>query len=70
MSMMLMFFHKDGNESYTCTPWGQSADPKSPHFMDQGQKLYSQRKMKPTLWKKEDLMKHVESETVLEMPTL
>lgn len=70
MSMMLMFFHKDGIESYTCTPWGQSADPKSPHFMDQGQKLYSQRKMKPTLWKKEDLMKHVESETVLEMPTL
>jgi acyl-homoserine lactone acylase PvdQ len=47
MSMVLMFFHKDGIETYTCTPWGQSADPASPHHTDQAEKLYSQRKFKP-----------------------
>ncbi len=46
MSMALMFFHKDGIETYTCTPWGQSADPASPHHLDQAEKLYSQRKFK------------------------
>jgi acyl-homoserine lactone acylase PvdQ len=46
MSMVLMFFHKDGIETYTCTPWGQSADPASPHHTDQAEKLYSQRKFK------------------------
>ena len=66
--MMLMFFHKDGIESYTCTPWGQSADPESPHFMDQGEKLYSKARMKPTWWKKADLMKNVESSVTLNVP--
>jgi len=69
MAMMVMFFHKDGIESFTCTPWGQSADPNSVHYMDQGEKLYSQRKMKPTWWKKSDLMHHVESTTTLTVPT-
>ena len=46
MSMVLMFFHSDGIETYTCTPWGQSADPASPHHTDQAEKLYSQRKFK------------------------
>ncbi len=68
MAMMLMFFHKDGIESYTCTPWGQTTDPKSPHFMDQGEKLYSQRQMKPTWWNKQDLMPNVESTTILSVP--
>lgn len=68
MAMMLMFFHKDGIESYTCTPWGQTTDPKSTHFMDQGEKLYSQRHMKPTWWKRQDLMPNVESTTTLLVP--
>ena len=66
MAMQLMFFHKDGIECYSCIPWGQSADPKSPHFMDQGEKLYSQGVMKPTWWDKSELMHHVESETKLD----
>ncbi len=67
MAMILMFFHKDGIESLTCTPWGQSGDPTSPHFMDQGEHLYSKRKMKPTWWAEEDLKKNVESTTVLKI---
>jgi len=46
MSMALMFMRKEGIETYTVTPWGQSADPTSPHHTDQAEKLYSQRKFK------------------------
>jgi len=69
MAMLLMFFHKDGIQSYSCTPWGQTTDPESPHHMDQGKKLYSKRKMKPTWWTKAELMPNVESETKLTMPS-
>ena len=65
---ILMFFYKDGVRSFTCTPWGESADPHSPHYMDQGEKLYSKRQMKPTWWSKAELLKHVESKKVLEIP--
>lgn len=65
MATLLMFFHADHVESYSCTPWGQSADPASPHYTDQGQKLYSTRHMKPTWWTKKELLEHVESTTVL-----
>jgi len=67
MAMLLMFFRKDGIETYTCTPWGQSGDPDSPHYMDQGEKLYSKRLMKPNWWTKEELMPHVESTTILSL---
>lgn len=33
MAMILMFFDKHGVSSFTCTPWGQSAHPESPHHM-------------------------------------
>ena len=68
MAMILMFMHKDHIESYTCTPWGQSGHKDSPHYMDQGEKLYSKRKMKPSWWQKEDLLKNVESEKVKSIP--
>ena len=68
MSAMLMFFRPDGIESYTCIPWGQSADPKSPHHMDQGRDLFSKGKMKPAWSKKEDLLKNVSEEKVLNVP--
>ncbi len=68
MAMLLMFFYKDGIRSYSCIPWGQSADPASPHHTDQGEKLYSKREMKPTWWTKQELMKHVESTTELTIP--
>ena len=65
MAMLLMFMHEDGIESYSCIPWGQSADPKSPHYMDQGKELFSQRKFKPVYRTKEALMKNVTSEVTL-----
>ncbi len=65
MAMLLMFMHKDGIESYSCIPWGQSGDPKSPHYMDQGEKLFTQRKFKPVYRSREALMEHVTSEKTL-----
>lgn len=67
MALMLMFFSPDGVESYTCTPWGQSADPASKHYMDQGEHLYSKRQLKPTWWKKDELLANLESELTLEI---
>ncbi|HOJ34323.1 MAG TPA: penicillin acylase family protein [Candidatus Hydrogenedentes bacterium] len=68
IATQLIFLKKDGVESYTCTPWGQSADPQSPHHVDQAEKLYSSRILKPTWFKKEDLMNNVESKVVLSVP--
>jgi acyl-homoserine lactone acylase PvdQ len=68
MAAMIMFFTKEGIDSFSCTPWGISADPKSPHHVDQAEKLYSQRKFKPSWWKRADLEGHIESERVLTAP--
>ncbi len=65
---VLMFFHKDRVESYTCIPWGQSTHPDSPHYSDQGELLYSKRQMKPTWFTREEIMAHKESEEVLTIP--
>ena len=51
MAVTLMFFGPDGVQSFTCTPWGQSALPESQHYVDQADKLSSRREMKNTLWK-------------------
>ena len=67
-TLMLSFLRKDGIESYSLVAWGQNGDPKSPHYADQAEKLYSPRKMKPTWFKKEDLLKNVESEKVVTIP--
>ena len=64
-TVMLSFLGKNGVDSYSLVVWGQSSDPNSPHHVDQAEKLYSQRKFKPTWFKKEDLLKNVESEKVL-----
>ncbi len=68
MATQLIFLYKHGIESYTCTMWGQSADPQSPHYVDQGEKLYSKRTFKPAWFDKEELMDHVESQKVLTIP--
>ena len=68
MAVILMFFGPDGVESFTCTPWGQSAHPESGHFVDQAEKLYSKREMKNTWWKKDDLLRHVESQKTFRWP--
>lgn len=56
IAMMLMFMRPDGVESYTSVPWGQSSDPESPHYMDQGRELYGRRRFKPTLFAREELL--------------
>ncbi len=65
---MVMFLTPDGIESVSLANWGQNADPQSPHHVDQAEKLYSERKFKPTWTKKEDLMKNLESEKTLVIP--
>lgn len=53
-------------KSWIYLPVGQSDDPDSPHYDDQAEKLYQQRKLKPSWWLPEDLMGHIESRTVLD----
>jgi acyl-homoserine-lactone acylase len=63
----LVLFKPGDVESYSVTPWGESDDPNSPHYLDQAEKLFGQKKLKPTWFQLDDLLKgHVESTTVLE----
>jgi acyl-homoserine lactone acylase PvdQ len=64
-SVLLSFLHPNGIQSYSLVNWGQSSDPSSPHYVDQAEKLYAERKFKPTWFKKEELMQHLESEETL-----
>jgi len=68
MAMILMFFDKDGVRSLTCTPWGQSAHPDSPHYVDQAEHLYSKREMKPTWSQAGDVADHTESTRAFRYP--
>lgn len=68
MAMILMFFGEDGVQSMTCTPWGQSAHPDSPHYVDQAKGLYAKREMKPTWSSQADLPDHTESTRHFEYP--
>jgi acyl-homoserine lactone acylase PvdQ len=68
MSPMLMFFTPQGIQSYSCVCWGQSGHADSPHYMDQGEQLYSQLRLKPTYWNREELLKHVASQKTLNVP--
>ncbi len=68
MAVQLIFLKKDGVESYTCTPWGQSADPNSLHYVDQAEQLYAMRTLKPTWFNKDDLLQNVETKRVLTVP--
>jgi acyl-homoserine lactone acylase PvdQ len=68
-TMMISFLHKDaGIESYSLVAWGQSGDPNSPHYTDQSEKLYTNRKMKPTWFNKEEMLQHVESKKDINIP--
>jgi acyl-homoserine-lactone acylase len=47
-------------KSWTVLPLGESDDPKSPHYDDQSQKLFSKSRMKPTYFlDKPELLKHL-----------
>jgi acyl-homoserine-lactone acylase len=53
-------------QSWTCPPIGQSDRPDSGHYVDQAEKLFSPRKLKPTWWLPQDLAPHIVSRKVLE----
>ncbi len=53
-------------KSWITIPWGQSDRPESPHYDDQAEKLFAERKLKESWWLPEQLADHVESRTVLE----
>jgi len=53
--------------SYSAVPYGQSEDPESPHFTDQGERLFQNRRLKPTWFSKDKLMDHIESEEKVKM---
>lgn len=52
-------------QSWTYVPWGQCGRPGSPHALDQAEKAFSPRRMKPTWWTPEELVGHIESRTVI-----
>ncbi len=53
-------------QSVSVLPWGQSDDPNSAHYMDQGEKLFSQGKFKDTWFEWEELKDHIESKARLD----
>lgn len=67
-TILLSFLHKKGIESYSILNWGQSADPASPHHVDQAEKLYAKQTFKPTWFQRADLLKNLESERLLTIP--
>jgi acyl-homoserine-lactone acylase len=57
---------KEGNvRSYSVVPYGQSEDPDSPHFTDQGRLLFQERKLKDSWFQRERLEGHIESSQTL-----
>jgi len=53
-------------ESWVYLPVGQSDRPGSPHYTDQAEQLFSERRLKPSWWQPEDLTGNIESRTVLD----
>jgi|TARA_Y100000310_G_scaffold295298_1_gene326501 acyl-homoserine lactone acylase PvdQ len=52
--------------SWIYLPIGQSDRRDSRHYSDQAEKLFSQRKLKPSWWLPQDLKDHIQSRTVLD----
>jgi acyl-homoserine-lactone acylase len=48
-------------ESYSAVPYGQSEDPNSPHFTDQGEELFARCRLKPTWFSEVGLLQNLES---------
>ncbi len=55
-------------ESYSAVPYGQSEDHPSPHYTDQGEKLFAQKRLKPTWFSEVGLLQNLESSISLVMP--
>ena len=52
--------------SYSAVPFGQSEDPDSPHYTDQGRLLFAEEKLKDTRYRRDVPADVVESRVVLE----
>lgn len=52
--------------SWIYLPVGQSDRPDSPHYADQAASVFSERRLKPSWWRPEDLAGHIASRTVLD----
>ncbi len=57
-------------ESYSATPYGQSDDPSSPHYDDQGRLLFRFARLRPTWFGRAPLASHVESTRTWVVPRL
>jgi len=66
----IVFLKKGAVRSYSATPYGQSDHLDSPHYADQGLKLFANKELKSTYYQKEELMKHLESTKEIEVPSL
>jgi acyl-homoserine-lactone acylase len=53
-------------ESWIYLPVGQSDREGSPHYADQAEQVFSPRRLKPSWWRPDDLVGHIESRTVLD----
>jgi acyl-homoserine lactone acylase PvdQ len=51
--------------SYSVVPYGQSEDPGSPHYTDQGRLLFCEEKLKDSWFARERLEGHIESDQTL-----
>jgi acyl-homoserine lactone acylase PvdQ len=56
----------DPIRSYSLAPLGQSSDPASPHYSDLA-RLLSERRLKPTLFNRDELLASRPRTTVLEV---
>lgn len=61
----LVFLEKGNVKSFSALPYGISEDPDSPHFADQGQKLFSEGKLKNTWFQFDELLGNIEEEITL-----
>lgn len=52
---LVVCLNPDGVQSWSAFAFGQSDDPDSPHYTDQGQKLFAHGKMKPTYFSRDGL---------------
>ena len=52
-------------KSASIVPWGQSDDPDSQHYFDQGEKLFQHKKFKPTWFEWDDLKNNIEQKLEL-----
>jgi hypothetical protein len=56
---LVVCLNPDGVQSWSAYAFGQSDDPESPHFSDQGQQLFAHGKLKPNRFSRESLPAHL-----------